>query len=217
MLRRMCLAFVPCAALWGQLGCALTQATWEGAERDNRAYIGVVRSVDAATGNARLIAHYGGWAISDAFVSISLDSTGAPPAALTYGGKAKVGGEISADLGPAQSDAVARFALAPATARDAGNADTSGQVECFVADGRIVAVALGRDGTPLTDYPQAVPNDAVRFPNDCRIILLPASIPRSVAERRESAAAATLLTPATATVDAALIPVGVAYRLLNGR
>jgi hypothetical protein len=209
------LALILFAALWGHFGCA-TQEVWEGAKRDERSYEGVVRAVDDATGNARLIVRYGGWAISEAFVSIPLDSTGAPPAKLTYVGKARVSREINAGLSPVQSDTVARFALAPAPSREAGSADDSDRMFCYLSGFRVVAVALSRDGTPLTGGPHGVSNDAVQFPNDCRILLLPAEIPRSIEERRASAVTATLLTPATVPIDAALIPVGFVYRFLTG-
>jgi len=210
------LALLLFPAFFAQFGCA-TPEVWEGAKRDDRTYEGIVRSVDPATGNAQLIVRYGGWAIPDAFVSIPLDSSGAPPAALTYTGKPRISRQISADLSPAQSLSVAQFPLTPAPAHE--TADTAEDVEpifCYLSHVSIVAVALRQDGTPLPG-PHGVSNDAVTFPNDCQILLLPDSIPRPTEERRASAVKATLLTPITLVIDLALIPVGIVHQLINGR
>lgn len=215
-LRPPCLALLLFPAFFGQFGCA-TPEVWEGARRDDRTYEGIVRSVDPATGNAQLIVRYGGWAIPDAFVSLPLDSSGAPPAALTYTGKARISRQISADLSPARSLGVAQFPLTPTPAQSAANsADDVEPIFCYLAHFSIVAVALRQDGTPLP-RPQSVSNDAVTFPSDCRILLLPDSIPRPIEERRASAVEATLLTPLTLAIDVALIPVGVVHQLINGR
>jgi hypothetical protein len=220
MIRRICLALISCAVLWGQLGCA-TQEVWEGAKRDVWTYEGVVRSVDEATGRSRLVVRYGGWGVSDVFVSIPLDASGAPPAALVYAGKARLSRKINADLPAIQSDAVARFALSSPPSGDAGDArhadDSNSIIFCYLSDFRIVGVALGNDGSPLAGNLSSVSNDAVSFPQDCRILLLPSRIPRSVEERRASAARAAVLTPAALVIDAALIPVGVVYQIFNGR
>jgi hypothetical protein len=82
----------------------------------------------------------------------------------------------------------------------------------------VVVVALGPDGIPRKAKEIRTKDDAMDylFPDDCRILLLPAYQPRTKTELQTSTALAAILTPVTVASDIVLVPVALFVRIATG-